>query len=104
MAFLFSALFIQAKNVGSDLELRKIKKQLDAQIAFPKKLKTAEFHENATVVFSLDENGKATLEEVQTENTELKKYIEQEFESISIKTNSDYLNRKFKVNVNFKVI
>lgn len=68
------------KNIFSGND--NIKKQIQKEISFPEFLKGKKQKNEVKVSFTVDANGKAVIVTINTEDAELKKYVQQKMETM----------------------
>ena len=73
-------------------------------IKVPEQLKNQKLNEKVDVQFTIGPNGTASVEDVKTDNPELKKYIIQQFSTINFNEATDKQQVTYFIAINFKVL
>lgn len=74
------------------------------QLKVPQELKNTKLNEKVNVQFKIEENGEATVLNVETANPELKSYIMMQFPKIDFKAVAEKKDAIYFVDINFKVL
>lgn len=83
---------------------KKINSLIKKQLKIPASLKNNKLDEKVNVQFKIEEDGKATVIKVETENPELKNYIMKQFPKIDFKTADEKTEGLYFIDINFKVL
>jgi hypothetical protein len=102
IVLLIIAIFVSyiATYAGNEKSIRSM---ISQQIKVPAQLKNQKLNEKVNVEFKL-ENGKALVVHVETSNAELKKYIIEQFNSMSFSEIPENKELSYFININFRVL
>jgi len=96
------ALMMNASNAfAGEGNLNKI---ISSKLKVPTELKNQKLNEKVNVQFKLDNKGNVILLNVDTQNIELKKYVEKEFPKLNLKQNIQEKESIYFIDLNFKVV
>jgi predicted RND superfamily exporter protein len=88
------------KNDQTDLV--KFRKHIISQIAFPSKIKNAD-GQQVTVLFEINQDMKAEICKIETENPAIEKFIRSEFESMEIPSQYTKINEPYSIKIKFNL-
>jgi len=83
---------------------KKINSLISKNLKVPSSLKNTNLNEKVNVQFKIAETGKATVISVETENSELKNYIINQFPKIDFNNATDKQEGLYFIDINFKVL
>lgn len=81
-----------------------INKTISKQLKVPQQLKNNKLNEKVNVQFKINNNGTIILLDVNTNNKELKKYVESEFPKLNLKNEVPKTETIYFIDLNFKVL
>jgi hypothetical protein len=91
------------KTVKNDqTDLKKFRKHVISQIAFPTKIKNADGQE-VTVYFEINNDLKAEICKIETDNPEIEKFIKTEFEEMEIPAEYTKVNESYSIKIKFNI-
>ena len=74
------------------------------QIKVPAQLKNQKLNEKVNVQFRISENGNVSVVNVNTDNSELKNYVINQFNHIDFSTVKESKEQTYFIDINFKVL
>lgn len=77
---------------------------ISKKLKVPTELKNQKLDEKVNVQFKIDNNGTIILLNVETQNRELKKYVEKEFPKLDLEQNIQKKDAIYLIDLNFKVV
>jgi hypothetical protein len=80
-----------------------IQKAISKQIHLPAEMKNQKLNEKVNVQFKV-ENGKASMIDVKSENTELKNYVIEQFKNLKFDELPEDHSTTYFIDINFKVL
>jgi|GEM_PF-2378252 len=81
-----------------------INKTISKQLKVPQQLKNSKLNEKVNVQFKINNNGTIILLDVNTNNKELKKYVEAEFPKLNLGKEAPKAETIYFIDLNFKVL
>lgn len=81
-----------------------IQKIVSNNFKVPAKLKNEKLNEKVNVQFKFNNNGELTLINVNSNNEELKNYVEKQFKAINLKGTNLNPDTIYSMNINFRVL
>ncbi len=88
-------------NAGNGKQINSL---LSKHLRIPAQLKESKLNENVNVMFHIDENGKATVTNVETHNLDLRHYILEQIPKIEFRGVNEKPEETYVVDINFKVL
>jgi hypothetical protein len=103
LMILFVAILISATTAfaGNGTTIHSV---ISKQLNVPTELKKNKLYEKVNVQFRISENGKASLMNVESANTELKNYIIKQFSKIDFNEVKDNKDKIYFIDINFRVL